>query len=414
MPPSVLHLSTYDANGGAARAAYALHRAMVDCGVDSSLRVAHKTIDDPTIEGPAGFAATRTRATQILDQQAWRLQRSASTTWRSPALVGSLSAREINASDADIVNLHWVTDGFLSIREIGRITKPVVWSLVDMWPFAGTEHYGSDTPDARWRTGYTKANRPAADRGFDMDRIAWVRKRRSWRRPMHLVTASTWMHERVSQSALFGTWPVSQIPHVIDTDAFRPDDPAAARARLSLPADTPLILFISSAGIADQRKGWDLLERSLPAVQAHHPDVELVIAGPASPEYRSPSRVPIHWLGQVDGNDTLAALYSAVDVSAVPSREDNMPLTAMEAQTCGRPVVAFRIGGLPDIVEHHVTGYLAEAFDTDDLAKGLVQSIDDSQHARTWSQAARARALATWSPAEIVDRYLRVYAETLS
>ena len=152
---------------------------MVEEGLASTMRVAHKTIDDPTIIGPEGLAETHTTIAQILDQQAWRLQRSPTTTWRSPAVFGALSARRINASDADIVHLHWVTDGFLSIREIGRITKPVVWSLVDMWPFAGTEHYGSDTPNARWRTGYTKANRPPGDHDLDMDRIAWQSKRRS-------------------------------------------------------------------------------------------------------------------------------------------------------------------------------------------------------------------------------------------
>ena len=387
---------------------------MVEEGLASTMRVAHKTIDDPTIIGPEGLAETHTTIAQILDQQAWRLQRSPTTTWRSPAVFGALSARRINASDADIVHLHWVTDGFLSIREIGRITKPVVWSLVDMWPFAGTEHYGSDTPNARWRTGYTKANRPPGDHGLDMDRIAWQSKRRSWRRPMHIVTSNAWMRDRVTASALFRGWPVHQIPHVIDTDAFQPADAAVARARLSLPMDAPLILFVSSGGISDARKGWDLLERALPTVREHHPDVEVVVAGPPTPGYRSASGVPIRWQGHVAGDAALATLYCAVDVSAVPSREDNMPLAAMEAQTCGRPVVAFRIGGLPDIVEHLATGYLAQPFDSDDLAKGLIQALDDSRHDGTWSSAARRHALDHWSTPGIIASYLDVYREALA
>lgn len=409
VPPSVLHLSTYDANGGAARAAYALHRSMVDQGLASTLRVAHKTIDDDTIEGPKGLAVARTTGAQLLDQQAWRLQRTDSQTWRSPALVGSISAREINATDADVVNLHWVTDGFLSIKEIGRITKPVVWSLVDMWPFAGTEHYGADTLDARWRTGYTKANRAAGESGLDMDRLAWQRKRRLWTRPMTIVAASTWMRERVAASALLRTWPVRQVPHVVDTTAFHPVEQSAARERLGLPPGVPLILFLSSAGVHDARKGWDLLERALPNVQARHPDVEVLIAGPIAPDFVPSSDVPLRWLGHISGNESLSLLYSAADVSAVPSREDNMPLAAMEAQTCGRPVVAFRIGGLPDIVAHQGTGYLAEPFDIADLAHGVIEALDDSRHERTWAHAARARALATWSPTEVVKQYIDAY-----
>lgn len=350
----------------------------------------------------------------MLDHQTWRLQSSPNRAWRSPAVFGALSARQINASDADVVHLHWVTDGFLSVRQIGRITKPIVWSLVDMWPFSGTEHYGSDTLDARWRTGYTRMNRPAADGGIDLDRLTWNRKRRDWTQPMTIVASNGWMHDRVAASALFRDWPQVQIPHVIDCAAFSPMDQEQARKRLGLPADRPLVLFVSSGGIGDARKGWDLLTAALPTVRKRHPDVAVVVAGPRSSGQRDASGVPILWTGQVTGDADLAALYSAVDVSAVPSREDNMPLVAMEAQTSGRPVVAFRVGGLPDIVAHQESGYLAEPFDVQDLAIGLIQSIDDSRHDRVWASAARHRALATWSPATVVRDYLDLYDRVLS
>ncbi len=414
MPPSVLHLSTYDTNGGAARAAYALHHAMVRAGLDSTMLVARSGLADDTVHTPEGLGRARVLAAQQLDHAAWRLQRSPNTSWRSPAMFGAVSARTINASAADVVNLHWVTDGFLSVREIGRITKPVVWSLVDMWPFSGTEHYGSDTQDARWRTGYTRGNRPSGERGVDLDRSTWQRKRRDWTRPMHIVASNGWMRDRVAASALFGRWPVSQIPHVIDCDAFAPLDTVEARSRLGLPQGTPLVLFISSGGTGDARKGWDLLQDALPAVRDRHPDVTVVVAGPTAPDGgHVESAAPVIWLGQVHGDAALAVLYGAADVVAVPSREDNMPLVAMEAQSCGRPVVAFAIGGLPDIVEHQATGYLARAHDTDDLATGLVQAIDDSAHERRWSQAARERALRTWSPDVVVARYEAVYDEAI-
>jgi glycosyltransferase involved in cell wall biosynthesis len=387
---------------------------MVEAGIDSTLRVAHKGLDDPTVDGPNGAAHLRVTIAQQLDHQAWRLQNTPNRSWRSPAIFGSLSAREINASDADVVNLHWVTDGFISVREIGRITKPVVWSLVDMWPFSGTEHYGADTADARWRSGYTRGNRPTDERGMDLDRNTWERKLRGWTRPMHIVASNNWMRDRVESSALFRDWPVSRIPHVIDCTTFAPVDTAVARNSLGLPQDRPLILFVSSAGIGDTRKGWDLLQAALPRVQASHPDAIVVVAGPEAADDTDPgSSIPIIWLGQVHGDAALASLYSAVDVIAVPSREDNMPLVAMEAQTCGRPVVAFAIGGLPDIVVHHATGYLAQAFDTDDLATGLIEAIGDSGHDGHWSTAARDRALRTWSPSEVVARYEAVYAEVM-
>jgi len=398
MPPTVLHLSTYAANGGAARAASTLHEAMAREGVDSTLVTAH---------GP------RFRIASELDRRLWRLQRSPTSTWRSPARFGSLSARAINATDADVVNLHWVTDGFLTIEQIGRIEKPVVWTLYDMWVFCGTEHYGVDSPDARWRTGYTKANRPVDESGWDIDRNAWERKRRHWR-PSQVVPASTWLTSSTSASALMGGWPITRIPHVVDAGAFAPMTRDDARRQLGLPIDAPLVLFLASAGIIDRRKGFDLLEQALPAVRAAHPDVRVVFVGPPSPDYRSASGVPIHWHGAVHGNEALRLLYGASDVLAAPSREDNMPLTAMEAQTCGRAVVAFDIGGLPDIVEHHATGFLAPQGDTDALADGIVQAIGDARGDNVWGGQARDRALATWSGPEVVRQYLEVYSRALS
>jgi hypothetical protein len=284
VPPTVLHLSTYDTNGGAARAAFALHEAMLSEGVDSTFRTA---------------GGSRFTLASVLDRQLWRLQRSPNTAWRSPARFGSLNADEINRSAVDVVNLHWVTNGFLSVTEIGRITKPVVWSLYDMWPFAGTEHYGADTQDARWRTGYTKDNRPDDESGLDLDRLTWEAKRRSWVRPMHIVPASTWLTDSVRGSALMGSWPIHRVPHVVDSEAFSPMPAAEARAQLGLPPGIPLVLFLASAGIHDARKGFDLLEQALPAVRHAHPDLAVVIVGPVESAYASPSSTPLIWHGPV-------------------------------------------------------------------------------------------------------------------
>jgi glycosyltransferase involved in cell wall biosynthesis len=352
----------------------------------------------------------RFRVANRLDRQLWRLQHSPNDTWRSPARFGSLSADEINRSNADVVNLHWVTAGFLSIKEIGRITKPIIWSVYDMWPFSGTEHYGVSAPDARWRTGYTKTNRPKDERGVDIDLHAWEQKKKLWR-PSQVVTASSWMHDAVQASALMRDWPISTISHVIDCEMFQPTDMFTARNALGLPTDVPLILFLAGGGIHDLRKGWDLLEQALEKIRRVIPTVEVVIVGPIDETYRSPSGTKIHWRGNISSNEILALHYNAANVTVVPSREDNMPLTAMEAQSCGKPVVAFAIGGLNDIVNHNATGHLAAANNTDDLAQGIVNAINDSHSDNTWGQRARARALETWSPATVVNQYLDVYAQ---
>ena len=399
MTRRVLHLSTYSGGGGAARAAHALHTALQSTGVDSRMISAH---------GP------RFHAARAADRALWRLQRSPLQTWRSPARFASITADQINRSSADVVNLHWITDGFLSIEEIGRIEKPVVWSMYDMWPFTGTEHYCAGTTEARWRTGYTKLNRTPDDHGFDLDRWTYDRKQHHWPREgtsIHMVPASSWLEQATRESALMHEYPITRIPHVVDTDVFAPMSKEVARQRLGLPQDSPIILFLASAGIADKRKGFDLLEQTLPELIEAHPNLSLAIAGPVTSDYQPPTNIPIHWLGRLNGDGALRLAYCAADVLAAPSREDNMPLTAMEAQSCGTQVVAFNIGGLPDIVAHNITGHLALAGDIASLTWGLDSAIQDAQGEEAWGNAARLRAIETWSNSRVVDRYTALYQQ---
>lgn len=135
--------------------------------------------------------------------------------------------------------------------------------------------------------------------------------------------------------------------------------------------------------------------------------------GPPQPEAAPGPGIPITWAGEATTHERLASLYAAADVTVVPSREDNMPLTAMEAQTIGCPVVSFRIGGLPDIVEHGRTGHLARPEETNDLAACLLTALDRATSAGM-GEAARARAQTTWSPAVVVEQYVDLYERALT
>ncbi len=410
MALKVLHLSTYDVNGGAARAAYSLHRAMLEQGIDSTMMVAVKGSTDPRVR-TVGFA--RFRAAQWADRQLWRLQRSPVKTWRSPARFSSISATDINNSDADVVQLHWVTDGFLSVEEIGRIRKPIVWSMYDMWPFTGTEHYGVDTPQARWRSGYSVTNRPPDESGFDIDRWTFQRKNEHWepiRSTTTMVPASSWIQSTVGNSALMNAWSTSKIPHVIDTEFFVPMSAQEARRELELPLGSPVALFLSSAGIDDPRKGWDLLQKALPAVVENHPDLQVLIVGPIPPvdrrlQVEKAARARLHWMGIAESSTQLRNLYNSANVVVVPSRDDNMPLTAMEAQSCGRAVVGFNRGGLPDLIRDGVTGFLAQPFNVSDLAR----AICDALNSPAVGQAARTHAVTSWSQEVVVTHFKRLY-----
>ena len=137
----------------------------------------------------------------------------------SPAILPYHWVKRINASDADVVHLHWVQGEMLSIADMGRIQKPIVWTLHDMWAFCGAEYY---TEEFRWREGYRRDNRPAYESGFDLNRWTWQRKRKHWQRPMHIVTPSTWLGECVRDSMLMREWPVDIVSYPIDLTRWFP------------------------------------------------------------------------------------------------------------------------------------------------------------------------------------------------
>lgn len=340
-----------------------------------------------------------------------RLQKSDNLNPRSGNWLPSAMANEINRSSADVVNMHWVAGETLSIEDIGRIRKPVVWTLHDMWPFCGAEHYASDDESARWRSGYGAVNRPVGNHGLDLDRLVWQRKRRAWKRPMHIVAPSHWMAECARQSVLFRDCPVSVIPNVLDTAIYQPLNRDFCRQVLGLPADRPIILFGAIGGARDPRKGYDLLLDALTRLAAivNTQKMLCVVFGQGTPQSPPALAFPTRWMGYVHDDATLALLYNAADVMVVPSIQENLPQTATEPQACGCPVVAFDCTGFRDAVKHRETGYLARTFDTEDMAIGLHWILEDADRRGRLGKAARQRALRLWAPDVVLQQYLQVY-----
>lgn len=412
----ILMLSTSDTGGGAARAAYRLHQAFINNSIESRMRVGMKHTDMHTICGPPGkFGKGMALLKAEVAGQIMKLQHSANRNLHSPAFIPSGLVGEINMSDIDIVQLNWICNEFLSIEDIGRIKKPIVWRLSDMWPFCGAEHIAVDDRNARWRDGYTKNNRPSDHKGFDIDRWVWNRKKRSWKRVMHIVAPSNWMAECVRSSALMKDWPVSVIPTTIDMNQFRPWEKRFSREVLGLPANRKLILFGAEGGMKDQNKGGDLLENAIihGVSRGLFADVEGILFGQSAPVKPPDVGIPLHWVGRVSDDATLSLIYSAADLTVVPSRQDNLPQTAIEAQACGCPVVGFNASGIPDAVSDRETGYLARAFDTEDLAVGISWVLADEVRRARLSSAARERALQLWSPEGVVKKYLAVYEQAI-
>ena len=412
----ISHLSS-DAFGGAARAAFRLHQALGDdTKIESRMIVRIKPNDDWRINIPNESRLAKATAflRPTIDNLPTRFQRSSRAVPRSVSWLSTLSASQLNRSDADLVNLHWICSGFLSIEEIGKITKPVVWTLHDMWPFCGAEHLADDDEHARWRIGYTNENRNPMDRWLDIDRWVWRRKQQAWQRPIHIVTPSKWLSDCARSSPLMKNWDVTVIPNTLDINRFKPIPKVLAREILNLQSEAKLILFGAVRGTRLSYKGWDLLQPALAKLAERLPHAQAVIFGEGQPQDPPYLGMPLKWMGHLHDDATLALLYSAADVMVVPSRMESFCQTGSEAHACGCPVVAFNATGLRDVVEHGKTGFLAEPYSSEDLAKGIEWVLaDDDRHAHL-STNARERAVRLWSHGAVVPKYLEVYRNAIS
>jgi len=413
-----LLLSHSDGGGGAARAAYRLQQALVASGVDSTMHVDFKDTDDPRVHRNAGALSDVARRLRIsIEEIPAVVARHPSPRLFSPGLMSAISARRINASSADVVNAHWTNFGYLSIGQIGRITKPFVWSLHDMWAFTGGLNYAPDDVDARWRVGYSASNHPHHEHGWDVERWVARRKERLWRTPRTAIASSTWMAKLARESALLRSWTTHVIPNAVDIDRYQPGSRAAARTRFGIDPNARLVVVLLPTHLDDPRKGFDLLCAALSRLTTARPPgaegIELAVVGHAHPpDDWAPSMPKTHWLGFLNDGGCIDA-YNAADVVVVPSRQDNSPQTATEALACGAPVVAFRVTGLPDFITHQVTGYLADPEDPIDLANGIIWSLSDDQRRAALSHMARERAVSLWSPDVVARQYVDVYQEVI-
>lgn len=408
----VLVVNTSDIEGGAARAAYRLHCALLAEGVDSQMLVQHKVSDGFTIIGPLTKSQKSFRKLRpILDRLRVKPYKDNKSLF-SPAWVPYSSiADQINELAPDVVHLHWVAGGMIRVEDIARIKAPIVWSLHDMWPFTGGCHYDENCGAFKNNCGSCKVLVSTEDN--DLSRKVFLRKQKTFSQKKDIVVIglSRWLASEAKASSLFSSYPVVNLPNPIDTQAFAPFDRKQARSLFNLPLDKKLILFGAIGATSDPRKGF--LELSQALAQLETANVELVVFGASQPEQGAVFTQKVHYLGRLHDDVTLRALYSAADVMLVPSLQENLSNAIMESLACGTPVVGFDIGGNSDLVDHKASGYLAEPFSIDDLAKGI-SWILDHQDAGAISAAARQKVMREFEQSHVTAQYIKLYEKMLA
>ena len=401
--------------GGAARASYRLFKALRNHqknNLSIKMRVNNCNFKEEGIINPKtnceiGWNLLR----RYLGSNFQKFQKTTNQSFHSSGLLPSLLDKKINNSDSDIINLHWFQGEMLSIRAIGRIKKPIIFTLHDFWAFLGTEHYPNGYDDNRYIKGYSRNNKPENSKGLDLDRISWQMKKRYWKSKYQIISPSNWLATCAKKSSLMKNWPIRVIPNPVPTNIFKKSPKNFSRKIFNLDLDKKYILFGALKGSSEPRKGWDLLQHALKIIPNNNKKIEAIIIGEHEPINPPKLRMKINYFGTLQDNQTLALIYSAVDLVLVPSRMDNLPQTATEAITCGTPVVAFNCSGLPDVIDHKKTGYLADAFEIKSLAKGIEWILEDNDRLLELSENCREKAMRLWDSKIIAEKYMKIYRE---
>ena len=413
---NVLLLSTSDIKGGAARAAYRLHQGFKNIDHHSQMLVQTKHIDDQQVIGfsdKSGIGKAITGSRLSLNQLPLRFYPNHVSFYSLQWLPDNIASKVIKLNP-DVINIHWICNSYLQIETLAKLNKPLVWTLHDMWPFTGGCHYSGECD--RYMASCGSCPLLGSSKNWDLSRWVWQRKAKAWKNlNLTIVSPSHWLAKCASSSYLFQDLPIKVIPNSIDTKKYRPINRQVAREMLRLPQDKQLLLFGSLRATSDKRKGFQLLQPVLQKLsQSGWQDkLELVVFGASRSDGLPDFGLPSHYVGELNDDLSLATLYSAADVFVLPSVQDNLPNTIMEAIACGTPCVAFNIGGMPDLIEHQKNGYLAQPFKTEDLAQGIAWVLEKEERYQKLSHRAREKAEQEFALQIQAGRYLSLFKEIM-
>lgn len=397
-----INYSDFEGGGGGAIAMHRLCLGLINARVKCRILSKFKTLD-------AAYSST-------IDP----LPRLENTLHKLTARCGLNDIHRISAFgiknhpfylEADILNFHVLHSDFFSYLALPLLTnsKPSVWTLHDMWSFTGRCAYSYACD--RWKTGCGRCpypnSYPAVQR--DSSHVEWHLKNWVYRHSnLTLVTPSRWL-TKCAQQSMLSRFPIHYIPNGIDTDCYRPLNPEECRSVLGIPKGKYVLMFVAS-NLQDDRKGRDLLLQALQALPASlKSDIQLLTFGRGDSMLADATGLPTVHLGYISSDRLKSIVYSAADLLLFPTRADNLPLVLQESMACGTPMVAFKVGGVPELVRPGVTGYLAQPGDAIDLCNGVVQLLEDKPLRERMSQECRTIVQNEYSLEQQAQRYIQVY-----
>jgi glycosyltransferase involved in cell wall biosynthesis/polysaccharide pyruvyl transferase WcaK-like protein/tetratricopeptide (TPR) repeat protein/SAM-dependent methyltransferase/sulfatase maturation enzyme AslB (radical SAM superfamily) len=420
--PMVVQVSTSDVQGGAAKAAYSLYRALKSQGVQGSFLVHSQLTRDSTVVECA-LQSSQPTAPDIFYAEAIHaalLKTGPADSYFSWPILGCDISVNSAVLRADVLHLHWIShfQSLQSLEALARTGKPLVFTLHDQWLMTGGCHYSQGCE--QYRSDCAACPLCTAEGQLLTQRV--FRRKLEFVRTYKptIVCPSRWMAERAKESAILRDCRIEVVPNCVELKEFKPLPKAEARHRLGAPVGGFYILF-GASDCGDHRKGFDLLARALSlglsdgefAAAVGDGKVRLVCFGSLHPAVAE-SGFPVVVLGKLTNAEQLSVAYSCADLSVIPSRADNLPNTILESFSCGTPVIGANVGGIPELVLDGKTGLLFEPGNVVDLSTRILNAFKDQNNFAKLGAMCRQLVLHEYAPAIQAKRLSEIYWSLLS
>ena len=368
----ILHINYHQNQGGASVAANRLIEALNQNNINSKLIVNQKINNDEFVQPQ--FKNTYElyfhKIKKILSIYIKKILGANDIYKDSISIFSSNLHKKINSSNADIINLHWIGNEMISLQEINKISKPIVWTLLDMWAFTGSSHYTENN--------FYKFSEKDYDENKKFNRENWGlnRKKKYFNKDIIIVCISRWLEKLAKQSQIFKNNKIYTIPLTINVNEWKSIGKKSARKILNFDENKKYFLFSAFNGINDKRKGFDLLLKAVSKINLDLKDFEIVILGNTGglEEIKRNYKYNFRTFDKnkpITDFELIKTAYSACDLLIMPSRLEALGQVALEAGSCSLPCVSFKNTGIEDIITHNEDGYLAEYLNVEDLARGI-------------------------------------------
>lgn len=405
----ILHIVAGDISGGAARGAYWLHRELLQQGVESKMILQNVTGDETNVMPIAQKDTEKVlKLFRIyMDQLPVKLYRNRDKFIFSTGIFGFDITKLESYQWADIIHLHWINNGMINIKSLSKVNKPIVWTFRDMWPLTGGCHYPMECRG--YETGCGSCTQLKSINKFDLSHLILKLKKRHISKEINIVSISRWLGECVKNSDLFQGFDVNVIHNGVDINEYFPVNRQIARGILGLPNDKRIVL-LGATNLHQKYKGFGKFQEALQYIDKNN---LFLFFGEINNSGLDELGIEHKELGFLNDSVSLRLAYSAADVFVAPSVQEAFGKTLIEAMACGTPVVAFDATGPKDIVEHKQTGYLAQPFDSYDLAKGIQWVLQEEERLNALSFKSIQKVKKDFTVEVISKKYIQLYEEIL-